>query len=126
MPGAQAHPHVPFADGLTPSRRGTKVQWCAIGRDEKKKCDVWSVMSNGDVECVVADDTKECITKIMVQLFFPSHCELLRCFFCHLSSAKRWPGDAQCVISVPFPCRKVKQMPSAWMEALSTLLACVA
>uniref|UniRef100_A0A8C3UFJ5 Ovotransferrin n=1 Tax=Catharus ustulatus TaxID=91951 RepID=A0A8C3UFJ5_CATUS len=52
-------------NGLTPSRRGTKVQWCAIGRDEKKKCDVWSVMSNGDVECVVADDTKECITKIM-------------------------------------------------------------
>uniref|UniRef100_A0A8C0ZI85 Ovotransferrin n=4 Tax=Paridae TaxID=9153 RepID=A0A8C0ZI85_CYACU len=52
-------------DRLTPSRRGSKVQWCAIGRDEKKKCDVWSVMSNGDVECVVAEDTKECITKIM-------------------------------------------------------------
>lgn len=70
-----AHPCFPcaaFADRLTPSRRGSKVQWCAIGRDEKKKCDVWSVMSNGDVECVVAEDTKECITKIMVQLFvFP-------------------------------------------------------
>ncbi|XP_066050285.1 serotransferrin [Chamaea fasciata] len=52
-------------DRLTPSRRGSKIQWCAIGRDEKKKCDVWSVMSNGDVECVVAEDTKECITKIM-------------------------------------------------------------
>ncbi|NXU35152.1 TRFE protein, partial [Drymodes brunneopygia] len=52
-------------DRLSPSRRGSKVQWCAIGRDEKKKCDVWSVMSNGDVECVVAEDTKECITKIM-------------------------------------------------------------
>ncbi|KAI1235745.1 hypothetical protein IHE44_0001829, partial [Lamprotornis superbus] len=52
-------------DSLTPTRRGSKIQWCAIGRDEKKKCDVWSVMSNGDVECVVAEDTKECITKIM-------------------------------------------------------------
>ncbi|NWI53225.1 TRFE protein, partial [Calyptomena viridis] len=48
-----------------PSRRGTKIQWCAIGRDEKKKCDVWSVMSNGEVECIVAEDTKECIMKIM-------------------------------------------------------------
>lgn len=67
----RAHPHVAFADRLTPSRRGSKVQWCAIGRDEKKKCDVWSVMSNGDVECVVAEDTTECITKIMVQHFFP-------------------------------------------------------
>nr|XP_005489599.2 ovotransferrin [Zonotrichia albicollis] len=52
-------------DRLSPSRRDNKIQWCAIGRDEKKKCDVWSVMSNGDVECVVAEDTKECITKIM-------------------------------------------------------------
>ncbi|XP_041880443.1 serotransferrin [Corvus kubaryi] len=52
-------------DRLTPSRRGNKTQWCAIGRDEKKKCDVWSVMSKGEVECVVAEDTKECITKIM-------------------------------------------------------------
>ncbi|KAJ7423215.1 Ovotransferrin [Pitangus sulphuratus] len=52
-------------DRLTPSRRGNKTQWCAIGRDEKKKCDVWSVMSNGEVECIVAEDTKECIMKIM-------------------------------------------------------------
>ncbi|NXI88898.1 TRFE protein, partial [Rhipidura dahli] len=52
-------------DRLSPSRRGNKTQWCAIGRDEKKKCDVWSVMSKGEVECVVAEDTKECITKIM-------------------------------------------------------------
>lgn len=58
-------------------------------------------MSNGDVECVVAEDTKECITKIMVQLFFPfsSHCELLfniqvlestgSVSFLHLSLAER-------------------------------------
>ncbi|NWI97587.1 TRFE protein, partial [Pitta sordida] len=52
-------------DRPAPSRRGNKIQWCAIGRDEKKKCDVWSVMSNGEVECLVAEDTKECIMKIM-------------------------------------------------------------
>lgn len=70
----RAHPCPPcaaLADRLTPNRRGNKTQWCAIGRDEKKKCDVWSVMSKGEVECVVAEDTKECITKIMVQLFSP-------------------------------------------------------
>lgn len=71
LPGSSPFPCAVLADRLTPSRRDNKIQWCAIGRDEKKKCDVWSVMSNGDVECVVAEDTKECITKIMVQLFSP-------------------------------------------------------
>uniref|UniRef100_A0A8C2SMV6 Ovotransferrin n=1 Tax=Coturnix japonica TaxID=93934 RepID=A0A8C2SMV6_COTJA len=41
------------------------IQWCAVGKDEKSKCDRWSVVSNGDVECTVVDETKDCIIKIM-------------------------------------------------------------
>ncbi|XP_062439087.1 ovotransferrin-like [Rhea pennata] len=47
----------------TPKRN--KVQWCAVGKEEKSKCDRWSVVSNGEVECAVGDNTKECIIKIM-------------------------------------------------------------
>ncbi|NXU52866.1 TRFE protein, partial [Turnix velox] len=52
-------------DQLNPSRRENKTRWCAVGKNEKSKCDLWSVMSNGEVECIVADNTKDCIIKIM-------------------------------------------------------------
>ncbi|KGL93592.1 Ovotransferrin, partial [Charadrius vociferus] len=52
-------------DQLNPNRRENKTRWCAVGKDEKDKCDLWSVMSNGEVECTVADNTKQCIVKIM-------------------------------------------------------------
>lgn len=58
-----------FADQLTVGPRENKIQWCAVGKDEKSKCDRWSVVSNGEVECTVADNTKDCIIKIMVGLF---------------------------------------------------------
>lgn len=58
-----------FADQLTVSPRENKIQWCAVGKDEKSKCDRWSVVSNGEVECTVADNTEDCIIKIMVGLF---------------------------------------------------------
>lgn len=58
-----------FADQLTVGPRENKIQWCAVGKDEKSKCDRWSVVSNGEVECTVADNTKDCIVKIMVGLF---------------------------------------------------------
>lgn len=60
-----------FADQLTVGPRENKIQWCAVGKDEKSKCDRWSVVSNGEVECTVADNTKDCIVKIMVGFFFP-------------------------------------------------------
>ncbi|KFV13982.1 Ovotransferrin, partial [Tauraco erythrolophus] len=53
------------ADQMTPSRRENKTRWCAVGKDEKSKCDVWSVVSNGEVECTVAENTRDCIIKIM-------------------------------------------------------------
>uniref|UniRef100_A0A493TNX2 Ovotransferrin n=1 Tax=Anas platyrhynchos platyrhynchos TaxID=8840 RepID=A0A493TNX2_ANAPP len=52
-------------DQLTVGPRENKIQWCAVGKDEKSKCDRWSVVSNGEVECTVADNTKDCIVKIM-------------------------------------------------------------
>ncbi|NXJ76759.1 TRFE protein, partial [Trogon melanurus] len=52
-------------DQLNSNRRENKTRWCAVGKDEKNKCDLWSVMSNGEVECTVADNTKDCIIKIM-------------------------------------------------------------
>lgn len=62
-------PAIFFADQLTVGPRENKIQWCAVGKDEKSKCDRWSVVSNGEVECTVADNTKDCIVKIMVGLF---------------------------------------------------------
>ncbi|XP_054022516.1 ovotransferrin [Dryobates pubescens] len=52
-------------DDLSSSRRENKTRWCAVGKNEKIKCDLWSVMSNGDVECTVADNANDCIIKIM-------------------------------------------------------------
>ncbi|KFV03293.1 Ovotransferrin, partial [Pterocles gutturalis] len=52
-------------DQLSSSRRENKTRWCAVGRNEKSKCDLWSVVSNGEVECTVGENTKDCIIKIM-------------------------------------------------------------
>ncbi|XP_010138359.1 PREDICTED: ovotransferrin-like [Buceros rhinoceros silvestris] len=49
----------------TKRRRENKTRWCAVGKNEKSKCDLWSVMSKGEVECTVADTTDDCIIKIM-------------------------------------------------------------
>ncbi|XP_067394800.1 serotransferrin [Emydura macquarii macquarii] len=42
-----------------------KVKWCTVSKDEKAKCDQWSAVSGGDVDCAIAETTEECITKIM-------------------------------------------------------------
>ncbi|XP_059955664.1 serotransferrin [Mesoplodon densirostris] len=42
-----------------------KVKWCAVHHLERDKCDMWSVSSNGEIECELADNTEECIAKIM-------------------------------------------------------------
>uniref|UniRef100_A0A8C0FD18 Ovotransferrin n=1 Tax=Bubo bubo TaxID=30461 RepID=A0A8C0FD18_BUBBB len=52
-------------DQLNPSRRENKTRWCAVSKSEKSKCDLWSVASNGEVECTVAESTEKCIIKIM-------------------------------------------------------------
>ncbi|XP_010222117.1 PREDICTED: serotransferrin [Tinamus guttatus] len=52
-------------DLMSSSSKKSKIQWCAVGKDEKIKCDRWSVVSNGEVECAVGETTKDCIVKIM-------------------------------------------------------------
>nr|CAH10347.1 iron binding protein [Struthio camelus] len=49
---------------LIPTPKQNKVRWCAVGKEEKSKCDRWSVVS-GEVDCAVGANTKECIIKIM-------------------------------------------------------------
>ncbi|XP_001364584.2 lactotransferrin [Monodelphis domestica] len=42
-----------------------KVKWCTVSKEEKAKCDEWSVFSNGVIACEVGDKTEDCIVKIM-------------------------------------------------------------
>ncbi|XP_061492582.1 ovotransferrin-like [Rhineura floridana] len=42
-----------------------KVTWCAVGKAEQTKCDLWSGLSNGRIECAVAETTQDCIIKIL-------------------------------------------------------------
>ncbi|XP_074859859.1 serotransferrin [Carettochelys insculpta] len=48
-----------------PERPGKKVMWCTISNDEKAKCDAWSTVSGGILDCAVAGTTEDCIVKIM-------------------------------------------------------------
>ncbi|XP_003476935.2 lactotransferrin [Cavia porcellus] len=45
--------------------RYSRVVWCAIGPEEKRKCDRWSGVSGGKVTCVAARTTEDCITLTM-------------------------------------------------------------
>lgn len=42
-----------------------KVTWCAVGKAEQTKCDLWSGVSNGAIECAVAENAEACIAKIL-------------------------------------------------------------
>nr|KAF6335880.1 transferrin [Pipistrellus kuhlii] len=49
-----------------PSTAGCNtVKWCAIGHQERLKCDEWSVNSKGKVACESAETTEDCIAMIM-------------------------------------------------------------
>ncbi|XP_054585858.1 serotransferrin-like [Eptesicus fuscus] len=41
------------------------VKWCAIGHQERLKCDEWSINSEGKIECESAETTEDCIAMIM-------------------------------------------------------------
>lgn len=49
--------------GLEDSRR---VQWCAVGQQEKAKCDNWSAVSGGALACATEETPEDCIAAIMV------------------------------------------------------------
>ncbi|XP_029471045.1 serotransferrin [Rhinatrema bivittatum] len=42
-----------------------KVRWCAIGREERQKCDTWSALSGGVIDCITADYSEEGMAKIL-------------------------------------------------------------
>ncbi|XP_042316510.1 serotransferrin [Sceloporus undulatus] len=42
-----------------------RIVWCTVGTAEKTKCDLWSGVSNGAIDCAVSETTEECIIKII-------------------------------------------------------------
>lgn len=42
-----------------------KIRWCTQGREENLKCDTWTVVSGGAIECVQASSAEECIVKVL-------------------------------------------------------------
>ncbi|XP_074819359.1 ovotransferrin-like [Natator depressus] len=54
----------PVSSLETPEAPLKKVKWCTISKDEKAKCDEWSAVSGGSLDCAVAETTEDCIAKI--------------------------------------------------------------
>ncbi|KAH0623959.1 hypothetical protein JD844_007186 [Phrynosoma platyrhinos] len=42
-----------------------RIVWCSVGTAEKTKCDLWSGVSNGAIDCAVSETTDDCIMKIL-------------------------------------------------------------
>uniref|UniRef100_A0A8C5KKA0 Transferrin-like domain-containing protein n=2 Tax=Jaculus jaculus TaxID=51337 RepID=A0A8C5KKA0_JACJA len=45
--------------------RRPRIKWCAVGSEEKRKCDQWSRRSNRKVTCASAPTTEDCIALIL-------------------------------------------------------------
>ncbi|XP_023368817.1 inhibitor of carbonic anhydrase isoform X2 [Otolemur garnettii] len=43
-----------------------KVRWCAVGHQEKAKCDNWSAVSGGALECTLEESSEDCIAAITI------------------------------------------------------------
>ncbi|KAM9187343.1 LOW QUALITY PROTEIN: inhibitor of carbonic anhydrase-like [Dugong dugon] len=41
------------------------VQWCTVGHHERAKCDNWSSVSGGALECTTKETTEDCIAAIL-------------------------------------------------------------
>ncbi|XP_077927800.1 inhibitor of carbonic anhydrase-like isoform X3 [Halichoerus grypus] len=41
-----------------------RVLWCAVGHHERVKCDEWSVLSGGALQCTIQETTEDCIATI--------------------------------------------------------------
>lgn len=60
--------------GLEDSQR---VKWCAVGQQERTKCDQWSAVSGGALACATEETPEDCIAATMVGNPAPSsglHC----------------------------------------------------
>ncbi|KAM5154746.1 inhibitor of carbonic anhydrase-like isoform 3-T3 [Callospermophilus lateralis] len=42
-----------------------KIQWCAVGHQEKAKCDQWSAVSGGALACTMEETPEDCIAAIV-------------------------------------------------------------
>lgn len=54
-------------EGVCPegSIDNSPVKWCALSHLERTKCDEWSIISEGKIECESAETTEDCIEKIV-------------------------------------------------------------
>ncbi|XP_066454206.1 serotransferrin-like [Eleutherodactylus coqui] len=41
------------------------IRWCTQSKEEKSKCDTWTIASEGAVECVEGSNAEECTAKIL-------------------------------------------------------------
>lgn len=48
-----------------------RVLWCAVGHHEKVKCDEWSAVSGGALQCTTEESTEDCIAAITVRSASP-------------------------------------------------------
>lgn len=44
-----------------------RALWCAVGHHERVKCDEWSVVSGGALQCIIKETTEDCIAAIAVR-----------------------------------------------------------
>ncbi|XP_039099769.1 inhibitor of carbonic anhydrase-like [Hyaena hyaena] len=42
-----------------------RVLWCAVGHHERVKCDEWSAVSGGALQCTIEETTEDCIATIV-------------------------------------------------------------
>lgn len=49
--------------GLADSQR---VKWCAVGHQERAKCDQWSAVSGGALACATEETPEDCMAAITV------------------------------------------------------------
>lgn len=54
----------PCVPGMEDSNR---VLWCAVGHHERVKCDEWSAVSGGALQCTIEETTEDCIAAIVVR-----------------------------------------------------------
>lgn len=48
-----------------------RVLWCAVGHHERVKCDEWSAVSGGALQCTTEETIENCIAAIVVRRALP-------------------------------------------------------
>lgn len=61
----------PLAGEEEVAARRARVVWCAVGQQELEKCDQWSALSEGNVNCSLASTADDCIALVLVGVSVP-------------------------------------------------------